>query len=82
LPQASAPPHPAPQALAPHGLQLEAQGAEQHRLTFLPKQPPASAEAAIETTTANESIKRMLFNSSKLPKSTHTAKSTWHPPSE
>lgn len=30
-----------PQQLAPHGLQLEAQGAEQQELTLPPKQPPA-----------------------------------------
>jgi hypothetical protein len=34
-------PQPESQVLAPHGLQLEAQGAEQHLLVFLPKQPPA-----------------------------------------
>jgi len=59
-------PHAEPHALAPHGLQLVAQGAEQHLLTFLPKQPPAWADAVRETAIANERMKRMLCNSSKL----------------
>ena len=42
-----------PQALAPHGLQLEAQGAEQQELTLPPKQPPACADADISATAAS-----------------------------
>lgn len=42
LPQAlPVSPQPEPHELAPHGLQLEAQGAEQQELTWPPQQPPA-----------------------------------------
>ena len=42
-----------PQELAPQGLQLEAQGAEQQELTLPPKQPPACADADISATAAS-----------------------------
>jgi hypothetical protein len=48
----------APQSLEPHGLQLEAQGAEQHELALLPKQP-ACADAVIRTAAANDKTYRM-----------------------
>jgi hypothetical protein len=67
-------PQPESHVLAPHGLQLEAQGAEQHLLVFLPKQPPAWAFAVIATASANEKNKRMLGNSSQSPKTDHTTK--------
>jgi hypothetical protein len=47
-----------PQEVAPHGLQLEAQGAEQHELALLPKQP-ACADAVIRTAAANDKTYRM-----------------------
>jgi len=42
-----------PHELAPQGLQLEAQGAEQQELTLPPKQPPACAEADINAAAAS-----------------------------
>ena len=42
-----------PQELAPQGLQLVAQGAEQQELTWLPQQLPASADAVMATTAAS-----------------------------
>ena len=48
------PPQLEPQELAPHGSQLEAQGAEQQELTLLPKQLPACAEAVIKTAAASD----------------------------
>ena len=48
-----------PQQLAPHGLQLEAQGAEQHELALLPKQLPACADAVIRTAAASDKTYRM-----------------------
>ena len=53
------PPH-EPQELAPHGLQLEAQGAEQQELTFLPWQRPASADAVKATANASVRTYRMF----------------------
>jgi len=47
------------QELAPHGLQLVAQGAEQHELALLPKQLPACAEAVMATAAASDKTKRM-----------------------
>jgi len=54
LPQLDAEPQLEPQELAPHGLQLEAQGAEQHELALLPKQLPACADAVKATTAASD----------------------------
>jgi hypothetical protein len=61
-------PHELPQLLAaPQELQLEPQGAEQHELALLPKQP-ACADAVIRTAAANDKTYRMsqklLFESS------------------
>jgi hypothetical protein len=67
-------PHPEPQVLAPQGLQLDAQGAEQHLLVFLPKQPPAWADAVIATATANVKNKRIVDNPPKIPELTTTTK--------
>ena len=47
-------PQPEPHELAPHGLQLSAQGAEQQELTWLPQQPPAWADAVIKTAAASD----------------------------
>ena len=49
-----------PQELAPHGLQLEVQGAEQQELTLPPKQPPACADADISATAASDRTYRMF----------------------
>lgn len=65
---ALADPQPEPHELAPHGLQLDAQGAEQHELTLLPQQLPACAETVIKTAAASDKNKRIPFNSSKYPK--------------
>jgi hypothetical protein len=73
-PESQDDPQPESHVLAPHGLQPEAQGAEQHLLVFLPKQPPAWAFAVIATASANEKNKRMLGNSSQSPKTDHTTK--------
>lgn len=53
---ATAPLTPQPDAheLAPQGLQLSAQGAEQQELTRPPKQPPACADAVIKTAAASD----------------------------
>lgn len=53
-----------PHELAPHGLQLVAQGAEQQWLTRC-RQWPASAVAVKATTAAKDKNKRMLCNSSQ-----------------
>jgi hypothetical protein len=59
-------PHPAdPQELAPQVPQLDAHGAEQHRLVRRPKQPPASAVEVSATTSAIERNNRILSNSSE-----------------
>ncbi len=52
-------PQPESQALAPHGLQLDAQGAEQQELTLLPQQLPACAETVIRTAAASDKNKRI-----------------------
>ena len=76
VPQADAVPHelPAPQPesheLAPQGLQLDAQGAEQHELTLLPQQLPACADAVMATAAASDKNKRIL---STPPKTFHGA---------
>ena len=67
-PQALADPQLEPHELAPHGLQLDAQGAEQHELTLLPQQLPACAEAVIRTAAASDKNKRIPLNSSSKPK--------------
>ena len=64
-PQALADPQLEPHELAPHGLQLDAQWAEQHELTLLLKQLPACAEAVIKTAAASDKNKRIPLNSSK-----------------
>lgn len=66
-PQALADPQPELHELAPQGLQLDAQGAEQHELTLLPQQLPACAEAVIKTAAASDKNKRIPFDSSKYP---------------
>jgi hypothetical protein len=45
------------------GAQPVLQGAEQQWLVFLPKQPPASAEAARQLASTSDRIKRMLEHS-------------------
>jgi len=57
---------PLPQAWFAGAPQPLSQGAEQQRLVFFPKQPPASAVAIIEKASANEKKTRMLSNSSKF----------------
>ncbi len=66
VPHAGAGLHAVPQELAPQGLQSEAQGAEQHELDLLPKQP-ACADAVIATAAASDRTKRMSPNSSSNP---------------
>jgi len=68
-----------PQELAPQGLQLEAQGAEQHELVLLPKQP-ACADAVIRTAAASDKTYRMslelLLESQRFIKNKTTLRGT------